>query len=705
MDVLVAEHKDELESLRERIRQSSAGANKAIVKAGWVLKRKEKGRGKVSSWKRRFLVVDTDSISYFREPGEERLGVLELVVVSCSLGEERGKTHVIMSTPQSSYGVVPEEGSAAEWMEAVQDARRKLFGGKGEGSRRGQKAMSKLGIGPMQGSSLGSNASNGHSQMMAMGGAAALAQGGGGAGGGGGGSGGIAGEVGATTLGANYMAVASGALEEGDSQQRMAALAELVATEEVYVRNLQVCVRHYMQPLQEMCGHEAASIFGNMQLLESVNGQLLARLKKPESKRDVGQQFLSMLPFFKMYKDYCGNQENATQVLEKLKKQKKQVREFLEKQRDSPAVSSMNVEAYLIMPMQRICRYPLVLQEIYKHTPDDWSDKTKLKEALEAVSQVGREVNEQKRQAEQQLKVLEIQTELLKHNKDIGGNILSPSRRLIGDKEIAFARIIEGASYEEEGAHVYLFNDLLLVCSRDKKKLKLVKRMEFSSNCTLQELPRGLEEPVGFAVQEASVRIELHMEENDGPTEKEWRAALQEAFLQAQRNHHTRTSTMSAPVLIEVERKTMGRRTSVGNLQRRDSTTGRQLSRSATATGSSLWRRGTVVGQQSGARMGTLRMSAPSLAALREKEDEKRKQGEEEENNKNDDGDDDGDDNNSADKKSNHSNVKAKEESSDEEEDQAESSTDSSSSDEVVVTDEAHPPKKPLPKEPTEDDE
>jgi hypothetical protein len=43
------------------------------------------------------------------------------------------------------------------------------------------------------------------------------------------------------------------------------------------------------------------------------------------------------------------------------------------------ANSGMPLEAYLIMPMQRICRYPLVLSEIYKHTPDDWPDKKTLK--------------------------------------------------------------------------------------------------------------------------------------------------------------------------------------------------------------------------------------------------------------------------------------------------------------------------------------
>lgn len=59
---------------------AAGGSNKQILRAGWMLKRKEKGRGKVSGWKRRFVVLDVDTVSYFKEPGEERLGAFELLL-------------------------------------------------------------------------------------------------------------------------------------------------------------------------------------------------------------------------------------------------------------------------------------------------------------------------------------------------------------------------------------------------------------------------------------------------------------------------------------------------------------------------------------------------------------------------------------------------------------------------------------------------
>lgn len=416
---------------------------------------------------------------------------------------------------------------------------------------------------------------------------------------------------GPSTLGVNY--VERAAVEEGDSPVRAAAFAELVATEESYVHNLGVMVRHWMNPLQEVAGQEALPVFGNVQLLESVNSQLLQRLRRPEAKRAVGEQFLQMLPFFKMYKDYCGKQELAAQCLEKLKK-KKAVREVLEKQAQVPAVNGLTLESYLIMPMQRICRYPLVLAEIYKNTPDEWPDKAKLKEALEAVSMVGREVNEQKRSAEQQILVLQVQTDLLRDNKEIGESLLSPGRRLIGEKEL---RKVNVFGEDEEDVLVYAFNDTLLVCKKDKKKLRLLHRVALSAVCTIQDLPYGLEEPVGFAVHCGKPgRVELTFGAEDQATATEWREQLKQSFEDLKALTLRRTQTVAAPPGPK-------RASSVMTLKARDkppvdpadlsksppatssssssppfssSSSSRPsiLSRSATGAGVGGWRRGTV---------------------------------------------------------------------------------------------------------------
>ena len=83
--------------------------NKAIVRAGWMGKRKAKGG--ISGWKRRFVVLEVDKVSYFKGPGEELMGQWELW--SCVARLEEKQTHqgrqiLLIDTPEGSYQLAPE---------------------------------------------------------------------------------------------------------------------------------------------------------------------------------------------------------------------------------------------------------------------------------------------------------------------------------------------------------------------------------------------------------------------------------------------------------------------------------------------------------------------------------------------------------------------------------------------------------------------
>lgn len=64
------------------------------------------------------------------------------------------------------------------------------------------------------------------------------------------------------------------------------------------------------------------------------------------------------------------------------------------------------LEGYLVTPIQRICKYPLLLKELLKRTPRRHSDYTAVMEALQAMKAVCSNINEAKRQMEK-LEVLE----------------------------------------------------------------------------------------------------------------------------------------------------------------------------------------------------------------------------------------------------------------------------------------------------------
>lgn len=71
--------------------------------------------------------------------------------------------------------------------------------------------------------------------------------------------------------------------------------------------------------------------------------------------------------FLKMYAIYCSNHENATKLYEKLLASNPQFADWINTVKlTNPAVKGAGLESYLIKPVQRLCRYPLLLKELLK---------------------------------------------------------------------------------------------------------------------------------------------------------------------------------------------------------------------------------------------------------------------------------------------------------------------------------------------------
>lgn len=82
----------------------------------------------------------------------------------------------------------------------------------------------------------------------------------------------------------------------------------------------------------------------------------------------------------------------------------------------------LSLDSYLIMPVQRILRYKLLLEEILKHTHHDDEDYKDLKTALEIISERGVGCNEASRRRENMQALKRIQDKL--HDVEIA----SPKR-------------------------------------------------------------------------------------------------------------------------------------------------------------------------------------------------------------------------------------------------------------------------------------
>uniref|UniRef100_A0A669CHZ5 Vav 3 guanine nucleotide exchange factor b n=1 Tax=Oreochromis niloticus TaxID=8128 RepID=A0A669CHZ5_ORENI len=111
----------------------------------------------------------------------------------------------------------------------------------------------------------------------------------------------------------------------------------------------------------------------------------------------------------------------------------------------------------LVVPMQRVLKYHLLLQELVKHTQDA-ADKSNLKIALDAMKDLAQYVNEVKRDNETLREIDQYQRSIENLNTP-----LVTYGRPKGDGEV---RIVSSVDKKKQDRHIFLFDVAVIVCKR-----------------------------------------------------------------------------------------------------------------------------------------------------------------------------------------------------------------------------------------------
>jgi hypothetical protein len=150
---------------------------------------------------------------------------------------------------------------------------------------------------------------------------------------------------------------------------------------------------------------ESRVVFGNVPLLTNYNKALLkdmrARVTAWSDSQRIGDIFERMIPFLKMYEQYCSNHPASIKALIELKK-RKDVQKFLTA---GEATVKHSIDSLLITPVQRLPRYVLFMKDLVKSTPETHVDYTSLRMVLDKIETVAAQVNRGIRQSEAQVRV------------------------------------------------------------------------------------------------------------------------------------------------------------------------------------------------------------------------------------------------------------------------------------------------------------
>ncbi|XP_061562138.1 dynamin-binding protein isoform X2 [Phycodurus eques] len=181
-------------------------------------------------------------------------------------------------------------------------------------------------------------------------------------------------------------------------EKRSKVIEELLQTEKDYIKDLQMCVVEIVEPLQkkQVKNVDFEGLFGNINSVIDLSQRLFETLEETDS---IGKVFLDFKAELEaVYNIYCQNHDDAISLLESYEKDEniqRHVLECLERLRGK--TNYINLGSFLIKPVQRVMRYPLLLMELLGSTPGSHHDLPHLTQALQAVKEINVNINECKR--------------------------------------------------------------------------------------------------------------------------------------------------------------------------------------------------------------------------------------------------------------------------------------------------------------------
>jgi len=243
-----------------------------------------------------------------------------------------------------------------------------------------------------------------------------------------------------------------------------------------------IFIQMYKRPLEGSAGslkpivtkEEVETLFSNVELILNVNQELLTQLQqKMATWTDttiIGDVFLATAPYLKSYTQYCNNYPKAMAMYNKKKTTHPRFTKFVETMR--PRTENLELSSYFLLPVQRIPRYKMLLQDVVKHTWETHPDFENLVKALKLVTDITEYINTGIAKADNVGKMLEIQQRF-----ESRYDLIQPTRWLIMEGEI-----VKMSDGQANTRTFFLFTDAIIYVQIKRKKYIFKGKWELASS-------------------------------------------------------------------------------------------------------------------------------------------------------------------------------------------------------------------------------
>ncbi|XP_035390788.1 intersectin-1 isoform X2 [Electrophorus electricus] len=277
-------------------------------------------------------------------------------------------------------------------------------------------------------------------------------------------------------------------------RKRQGYIHELIVTEENYVNDLQLVTETFQKPLLEwelLTEKEVAMIFVNWKELIMCNIKLLKALrvrKKMSGERMpvkmIGDILTAQLPHMQPYIRFCSCQLNGATLIQQKTDEVPDFKDFVKRLAMDPRCKGMPLSSFLLKPMQRVTRYPLIIKNILENTPESHPDHSHLRQALEKAEELCSQVNEGVREKENSDRLEWIQAHV--QCEGLSEQLVFNSvTNCLGPRKFLHSGKLYKAKSNKE-LYGFLFNDFLLLTQVTKPLGSSTSEKVFGAKSHLQ---------------------------------------------------------------------------------------------------------------------------------------------------------------------------------------------------------------------------
>ncbi|KAM4690215.1 rho guanine nucleotide exchange factor 11 [Rhinophrynus dorsalis] len=271
---------------------------------------------------------------------------------------------------------------------------------------------------------------------------------------------------------------------------RQEVIHELFVTEMSHLRVLRVLDLIFYQRMKKenlLSQDELWLVFPNLSELIEIHNSLVESMKRVREEgpviKEIGDLMLSRFdgPAGEEVQletsKFCSYQTSALELIKTKKRKEARFNNFMQDAESSPQCRRLQLKDLIVSEMQRLTKYPLLLENILKHTDAGTQEYEKLFRCRDRCRDILKYVNESVKQAENELKLAEYQkrldtTHLERSNNPLAAefkNLDLTTRRMIHEGPLTW-RITKDKTID---LHVLLLDDLLVLMQKQDEKLVL----------------------------------------------------------------------------------------------------------------------------------------------------------------------------------------------------------------------------------------